>query len=274
VLSLTLTLITDDLGFLFSPGGPEDINYLLLVEEVRKSDFPKDEKREILGREYLDALNPWMLEPSIMPPGIGWSLEAVAASFNCDGTYDSFCHREASNDCLLYGHNDFRGGILFDGLSGWVVMNLELVERGVIVVKMEDWHKPETNARTAGWTCENNDCGGRNLRIANQSANSATNSSVVRKLGDDDGGDSGDDGSGKFCDDFEFQFAINGKVTKWKEATYREKKIEIARVHHQWTLLDDPKFVADGPQENVEVAIRLTGCARQTVFKLTHIYWQ
>jgi hypothetical protein len=52
-------------------------------------------------------------------PGKGTSFTTGhGAPDNCDGTWDSWCHRAPSVTCLLLHHNDGRNAILYDGLSG------------------------------------------------------------------------------------------------------------------------------------------------------------
>jgi hypothetical protein len=199
--------------------------------------------------------------PSINPdikPGIGWYLDSPSAPGNCDGSFDSFCARSAESECLLYGHNDHRGGLIFDGMSGWLVLTLNHVEHGLITLKIEDWHWDQ-NPLTEDWFCENNECPTRALRRP--------------ELG------SGDDRRRRrtkqtvpeYCEDFKFEFAIDGKITTWDLDEWRSREQKGARVAQFWTLLDDPAF-ADQPRD-VELAIRIRGCQRIKTFKLTHVYW-
>ena len=67
-----------------------------------------------------------------VPPGKGYHL-ASAAGF-CDGSVDSWCNRADGQDCLLYGHNDGRYGILMNSYCGWMVTNLPAVK-----VSFECW---------------------------------------------------------------------------------------------------------------------------------------
>ena len=57
-------------------------------------------------------------EKSGIVPGEGWTVIGHPAGF-CDGTSNAECHREPDTDCLMGGHNDSRGILLGDGLSGW-----------------------------------------------------------------------------------------------------------------------------------------------------------
>ena len=72
---------------------------------------------------------------------------------------------------LLRGHNDGRGGLVFDSFSGWLILNLLRVRSGIIVLKMECWHKVNRAWKTQGWTSINNHKGvtdDRLLTFSNQ----------------------------------------------------------------------------------------------------------
>jgi hypothetical protein len=74
----------------------------------------------------------------------------------------------------------------------------------------------------------------------------------------------------EYCENFHFEFAVDGKVTTYNLKQFMEAKTEIQRVVEVVTLLDDPSFFE---KDNVEVAIRMFGCGNTKVFSLTHIYW-
>ena len=204
-------------------------------------------------------------------PGKGWKLSTRTAPDNCDGSYDSFCGRSAGDTCLFSGHNDNRGGLKFDGFSGWLVLTLEQLRHGFIMLKIEDWHF-ELNPQTEGWTCENNECA-RSLRGDTTEPRNdeiydvdslSRNSSQARRLAPKPD-------VPEFCADFQFEFAIDGKVTTWDREEWQKREYKPARVVQLWTLLDDPNFT-DKPID-VELAIRMKGCGRTKVFQLTHVYW-
>lgn len=83
-------------------------NLLLLSEKNKKS-------RELNNNDEIK-------------PGYGWWRDTHPG--NCDGSWWSTCDRSQRNACLLYGHNDGRGGLQGDSYSGWLVMNLEDVKEG------------------------------------------------------------------------------------------------------------------------------------------------
>jgi hypothetical protein len=199
----------------------------------------------------------------VIKPGLGWHLDAPSSSDNCDGSYDSFCGRYATNYCLLYGHNDYRGGVLFDGLSGWLILELEQVENGLITLKIEDWHW-DKNPKTENWLCENDECPETKLRgLEADAAKTESVASDRRRRAKKE--------VPEYCSDFVFEFAIDGKITTWDLDEWQSREQKGARVAQFWTLLDDPEFT-DHPRD-VEVAIRIRGCQRIKTFKLTHIYW-
>lgn len=193
---------------------------------------------------------------SDLVPGQGWYLLSKSAPDNCDGTWDSFCGRSADSNCLLNGHNDFRGGLGFDSLSGWMILNLEKMKHGIILIRVEDYWGDGKNPRTNGWKCENGrtDC---------PAAASENNARVRRSLAGKNPNN---------CDNFTFEYAIDGKVTSWDKAAWDANRKELQRVAHLWQLMDNPDYTG-AAEKDVELAIRLTGCDRQTTFGLSHVYW-
>ncbi|CAJ1946558.1 unnamed protein product [Cylindrotheca closterium] len=175
-------------------------------------------------------------------PGLGIRLDTVSGDVYCDGTIDSFCNRGINNNCLLYGHNDGRNGLDFDAYSGWVLFNIPNIEHGYIVIKMESWHFPEEGSPNA-WTSINN----KERRELKREPL-------------------------PFCDDFVFEYMINGKVTSvpYEELKPLMEKGHIARVVETLTLMNDPKFKSD---KEVEAGIRILGCGHDKVWRLTHVYW-
>lgn len=203
-----------------------------------------------------------------LPPGQGWGLNAKSAPDNCDGSWDSFCGRSSGSDCLLSGHNDHRGGLVFHSLSGWLILNLEKVKHGVVIIRVEDWMGPNQVSHTDGWICENGstDCpeatrnrdqegGGR------RTSDEVEQQQIRRELGNPN-----------LCDKWTFEFAIDGNITKWDKVQWEEHRVQLQRVVGLWVLLDDSNYTG-GEEKDVELAIRLTGCKRATAFGLSHIYW-
>lgn len=199
-------------------------------------------------------------------PGLGWGVTTLSSPESCNGTYDSFCGRGADNPCLLYGHNDFRGGLTFDSLSGWGVFTLRNLKHGMIFVKMDSWRKPEENPVTEEWTEVNKDGGGRSLSVSSHEHKGNDGLGMghrgnLRKMTEG------------FCPDLVLEFAVGEKVIQIKsDDILGEKHSLVQRVVQIWTVLNDPDFTK-GETLDVELGIRLRGCERQNVFWLTHIYW-
>jgi len=192
-------------------------------------------------------------------------LSTKAGDDFCDGSVDSFCDRGAGNGCLLYGHNDGRNGLLFDGYSGWLVMNLPKVKNGFILVKMECWHSPGDMQKTADWESVNNE--GRR-RIVRASSNATTSTAwsttdTSRHLKAP---------PPEYCEEFRFEFAIDGKITSYNKEEFLSHKQDLQRVVETVTLLNDPGYTG-GAEKEVEVAIRMAGCGHTKNFQLTHVYW-
>jgi hypothetical protein len=205
--------------------------------------------------------------------GFGWELHSVASD-NCDGTYDSFCNRGPANDCLLAGYNDGKYGLLFDGYSGWMVFSLNMAynKQGVIVVSMNDEHASRLSA-TKGWCSENNtkkDCPSARGRRLSSSENHHQQQQDRRQL---------EEAPLAYCADFRFQFAINGQITTWDLAEFQQRQLLVQKEFNLWTLAsgdqDDEytKAILSSTDPTVELAIRTTGCGRDKVLELTHIYW-
>ena len=209
-----------------------------------------------------------------LEPGQGWYLKTKSAPDNCDGSYDSFCGRSWDSDCLLSGHNDMRGGLGFDSYSGWMIMNLENVVHGIIMIRVEDWWGANDNGRTKNWSCENmnihQNCTTVNRRHLLDHQNEKVDhdislhsqSTQQRTLGDS-------------CENFHFEFAIDGIVTKWDQTEWDKNRRQIQRVVPIWVLSNGSAFnvTGDTTGRDVELAIRVKDCKRAKTFGLSHVYW-
>lgn len=207
-------------------------SHSLGLNEIPRNQFEKEKN--------LGGLERRLHEPITV--GKGWQVSKNTPNGFCGGEYDDICGRLPDNDCLLYGHHDARGGLVGNEFAGWVVMELKDLKEGIIVIKVEDWLFPEDNSRTQKWATINNE---RNLKKKEPPP---------------------------FCDDFFFDFAINGNITSWNKTQYEKNRIIAQRTIELLTFLDDPKFT-NGKTQNVEVAFRLRGCGKTKTFKLTHVYW-
>jgi hypothetical protein len=248
------------LPFLEEPCG--EVDYLNIVENgvdfvpnMARIQTAASQGRRMMNNEQIGDRK--LANPAIVP-GLGWTLNTHSAPHLCDGSYDSFCGKEKENNCLLYGHNDNRGGIFFDSYSGWLIVNLANLKHGLLVLRLESWHEAGRAKRTEGWECENNACDPSQRRL--ESTLQAPNSTAVetRRLA-----------KVPFCDAYKFEFIIDGQMNSWNGTeTLSHKQGE----DHFFTLLDDPDFMK-GESRDVELAIRSTGCGRTKTLQLTHIYW-
>jgi hypothetical protein len=76
-----------------------------------------------------------------------------------------------------------------------------------------------------------------------------------------------------YCDDFKFEFSIDGKVTSWNQEQFEQSKHNIQRVVEIVTLVEDPDLTG-GQEQEVELAFRMTGCGHDgRTFSLSHVYW-
>lgn len=249
---------------------PENaIDYLAIVE----NDAKRSQKRQLVFTSFANATgssafpsvgtrqSSYDIQRSLgndrsLVQGRGWSLQTKAGDIHCNGTWDSECGRGEDEKCLLSGHNDGRGGLLFDSLSGWLVLNLKRVKAGIIIVKFESWHDSGSNPRTQGWTTENNSpeerrrlgsAGGRHRELKSSAPD--------------------------FCEDFVFEYAIDGDIHSLNKKDFLSKRVMVQRVVETLTLLDDPNFTSNDDGMDVELGIRIRGCQRAKTFSLSHIYW-
>jgi hypothetical protein len=190
----------------------------------------------------------------ILKPGKGNSLHTFTGADRCDGTIDSWCNRAPGNACLMTGHNDGRHGLYMDGYSGWQIFK-PLVKFGYILVKFENWHPPNT-AATMGWTSINNE------GDDSTSSNTITDQSQRRLKYK----------PAEYCDEFHFEYAIDGKITSLNLTEFWIARKQTARVVEVVTLLKDPDYTG-GKEREVEVGVRITGCKQVKTFSVTHLYY-
>jgi hypothetical protein len=198
-------------------------------------------------------------------PGSGWEVWEQPQGI-CDGTYNNTCNRWTGNECVLYGHHDYRGAIIGNEYSGWLVMKLKELKEGIIILKLHTWHTEDESTRTKGWTTVDNK---RNLRIGEGESN-GSQSILTSDLSDARMLMRSYD-TPELPDSFQLEYAIDGKITTLNKKEFLEKKQQLQRVVETLTILDDPNFTDKA--RDVEVAIRLKGAGRDIVFGLSHVYW-
>jgi hypothetical protein len=136
---------------------------------------------------------------------------------------------------------------MFDGFSGWTVLNIPDLKYGYVALKFETFHPSNSNIPTTGWKSENDQTSLR-ARFLKGSP------------------------SPEYCDEFKFEFAIDGTVTSWSKDEFLERLHQVQRVVETVTILKDPNYTG-GEEKEVEVAFRITGCGRIKTFLFSHIYW-
>jgi hypothetical protein len=213
--------------------------------------------------DYTDIYKkPAFENPPKVPLGKGLGILGKAGDPFCDGSVNSFCDRDAGGSCPLSGHNDGRNVILFDGYSGWVVFNIPDLKNGYIAVKYHSWHQADSIPATNGWNSINNEEQSRYLvHEPNHTIGRHTDTRSLKGVE-----------PLPFCDAFQFEYAIDGTITTLSLSEWQARSKQVQRVVEVLTVLDDPSYTG-GEEREVEVAIRITGCARQKTFGLTHVYW-
>mmetsp|Transcript_23939 Transcript_23939/g.51692 ORF Transcript_23939/g.51692 Transcript_23939/m.51692 type:complete len:928 (+) Transcript_23939:79-2862(+) len=181
-------------------------------------------------------------------PGEGWTGKGHPAGF-CDGTSNAICYREKSSHCLMSGHNDARGMMQGDGLSGWLVLELKDVTEGIFMARMESYHPYNSNKRTEGWKAVNNgrDDGRRKLKAPPP----------------------------PLLPTFLFEVAVNGVIqSSWNSTEYQAQCHYISYNNAICVLWDDEQWPLKNEKEDVEFAIRLGGDgSRADMMALTHVYY-
>jgi hypothetical protein len=210
---------------------------------------------------HLNGVYNRTLEGSGIIPGKGWDILGEPQGY-CDGTYNAICSLQTDNECALYGHHDARGAIIGNEFSGWLVLTLKDLNEGLVAIKLHTWHYESESTITKDWTTVNNERGKRQLREGTNVllAKEERRNLGVRKTD-----------TVELPDTFEFDYAIDGKITTLKKNEFLGKNHHIQRVVELLTLLDDENFTSE--KKDVEVAIRMRGCGRVCTFGLSHIYW-
>lgn len=234
-----------------------------MVEKEAEADLDADGSQKLQNRH---------LEGDTIVPGKGWEVWDEPQGV-CDGTYNVTCDRHTKSECVLLGHHDFRGAVVGNEFSGWLVMTLKDLKEGIIILKLHTWHVPDESTITLGWTTVNNEQ--QRHRLGESWIQWDEASEPASQKYDLDQPDqrltmrSYD--TPELPDEFIFEYAIDGKVTTLTKSEFLEQKKLIQRVVETITMLDDPNFT-EGARD-VEIAIRLRGCGRKVVFGVSHVYW-
>ena len=252
------------------------------------------------GVDFVPTLNPdyhseFYKKPSfakapILPVGKGIRSNHKSDDSRCTGDVDSWCTREEGNKCLMYGHNDGRTGLIMSSYSGWLTMYIPDLKLGNIVVKYESWHwHEEAKPEILGWNSINNERRSLTLRTNNtmrlahphhlHARNSNHSTAIAVNSTSETAAASSRRHRGlkrqapPFCDDFKFEYAIDGKITSWDLAAFQNNSFKGQRVV-ELSRLDVPDAsYRDGKEKEVQLAVRIDGCKHEKVFSLTHVYY-
>jgi len=272
--------------FIFPPEG--EFDYLAIVENgldfhpfISLDNSPLPPLYEATGNKLIP------IGVDHVKPGLGWGADANANPDECDGTYDGFCGRGASNGCLLYAHNDHRGGMQFESFSGWGIFTVPNVNEGLILVRLEWWATGGAIPKIREWTAENNgiDVGGKSRMLSTNTTDlfpkNSKHSSPRRRLGESRSDNSPSvfghserhlKGGVELCDAGLLEGAVNGNITSYDRAGLQSNMRIVNRVVHILTILDD-EALTNGETHDIEIGIRLTGCQFNNMFLLSGIYW-
>lgn len=198
----------------------------------------KESKGGLIGRHLAEDSGP-------IVPGEGWEIGDGRAGF-CDGTSNAVCDRHKSHECLMSGHNDGRGVLQGDALSGWLVFNLKDVTQGLFLARMQPWQPFNSIKRTEGWTTVNNAARDRYLKAP----------PPPKPV------------------DWRVEVAVNGVVIKsLNETEYNDSCIQPGYNLVICTLWDDEERARKNEKEDVEFAFRMAGGGREGVMGITHVYY-
>ena len=167
-----------------------------------------------------------------------------------------------------------RGAIIGNEFSGWLVMTLKDLKEGIIVIKLHTWHYASELTIANDWNSVNNErrrlgTAGKVFQEMMLEMDPSREYYEVDETGERMLMRSYD--TPDLPDTFEFDFAIDGKITTLNREAFLEKKQQVQRVVETLTLLDDPSFTSEA--KDVEVAIRMRGCKKDCTFGLSHVYW-
>jgi hypothetical protein len=121
-----------------SSGGRRTLSSSTSPQRYRRTGGDRDgnatlsRRRRRADSRFLDSSIP---PPGKIVPGEGWSVQGHPSGF-CDGTSNSVCDRPKSSNCLMSGHNDGRGHMEVDALSGWLVLRLTDVTEGLFIARV------------------------------------------------------------------------------------------------------------------------------------------
>ena len=192
-----------------------------------------DQQAELQKKQQQQQRRQQSSDGSLIQTGAGWRIVDESPG-QCDGAYTSICGREASSTCPLLGHHDSPGQIQGDESAGWLVLELENLEHGLVILGVRLGERTSIQRRR------------RRLRSETNPIAALPDSMVM-------------------------DVSINGQVTTWnKQEVEQRLRFEVQRGFDALVLLDDESFLPSGP--SVEVGIRIRECGSCTL-GITHVFW-
>ncbi|KAI2497564.1 hypothetical protein MHU86_16918 [Fragilaria crotonensis] len=191
---------------------------------------------------------------STLPPGKGWTMRGAPVGL-CDGSTQSTCGRDRRSKCLMAGHNDYQGGILGDGLSGWLLLKVPHVKEGIILARIDTQVAPNSDSVTEGWAGENGVAEGEDVEPEG------------RKL--------------ELPEDFWFDYAVNDTITSLSRDDFASFGVDIDGEMTLYPLFISPDMgmkirSKEDKGETIDVGIRVRappGQGRAVTIMLTHVYY-
>jgi hypothetical protein len=192
-------------------------------------------------------------------PGRGWVVHSEPSGY-CDGSAKSICGRQITNDCLLSGQNDGKGGIQGDGLSGWLVMTLDELKEGIVILNINFMQDRITRKPAAVV-----DGGDRELKKMLNSSEIESRSEEFHHIVAND--------ARNLPNTTIFEYSTNGTIISLNKSQLIDR-IGQANGAVQWiVLLDDEETSTSGRAFTMKLAIRIVGCKRGCTMSINHIYW-
>lgn len=136
-------------------------------------------------------------------------------------------------------------------------------------MKLHTWHYDYENTITNGWVSVNNEA--RYLRQHLHREFDESDGEVFERQHVDRSLGVRSTDTPPLPDTMVFEYAIDGQIYSLPRDEFLAKKHQLQRVVETLTIMDDPDFTSE--PRDVEIAIRMRGCARACTFGLSHVYW-
>jgi len=190
----------------------------------------------------------------------GWFYHDPSAGF-CDGSSMATCNRFENDNCMMRDHNDHRASLSGDAWSGWLVIKIPKLKKGLILARMEWWHGGHVDVDGGRKVMESIDS-----NIDEMSEIYNLTADVQRQTGGH---------VEPLADDFKLDIAIDGKIYRTMEyEEFMKYTKEIAYNEAFFPLIDNEETVRES---GVELGLRARSEMKlhggRTSFSVTHIYY-